>query len=202
MSTQEPLPSQAPRQASPHEIIGVGIAFAVAGLYFMLGAAGALPMPETNGPTAIIFCAGLAFVFAGLTCVVRARESALDRLHIESETADPAPRWTGLSTRMLAIGTAGAIAIIGSWVAMGSGPRAFSLSAPFIEMQTAGEAVGRSVFALGAVIAWIYAIALTIGTVRKLFGSSPSPSIVPSEPTEQRPRAAAPRQRERVTTPE
>ena len=211
MSTQEQLPReplpnqlsrQAPRQASPHEVIGVGIAFGVAGLYFMLGAAGYLPMPETNGPTAIIFCAGLAFVFAGLTCVVRARSSALDRLHIESEMADTAPRWTGVSTRMLAIGAAGALAIIGSWVAIGSGPRAFSLSAPLAEMQTAGEAVGRSVFALGAVIAWISAIALSIGTARKFFGSSPSPSIVPPEPTDQRPRSAMPRERERLTTPE
>jgi hypothetical protein len=202
MSTEEPLPSQAPHQASPHEIIGVGIAFGVAGLYFMLGAAGTLPMPDTNGPTAIIFCAGLAFVFAGFTCVVRARTSALNTLHIESEIADAAPRWMGLSTRMLAIGTAGALATIGSWVAIGLGPRAFSLSAPFVEMQTAGETIGRTIFALGAVIAWIYAIALTINTVRKFFGSSPSPSIVPSEPTEQRPRAGVPRERERLTTPE
>ena len=122
MSTQEELPSQAPHQASPHDIIGVGIAFGVAGLYFMLGAAGYLPMPETNGPTAIIFCAGLAFVFAGLTCVVRARTSALNTLHIESEIADSAPRWTGVSTRMLAIGLAGALATIWSWVAIGSVP--------------------------------------------------------------------------------
>jgi len=202
MSTEEQLPSRAPRQASPHEIIGVGIAFSVAGLYFMLGAAGTLPMPETNGPTAIVFCAGLAFVFAGLTCVVRARAAALDTLNIENEIADTAPRWMGLSTRMLAIGLAGALATIGSWVAIGLGPRAFSLSAPFVAMQTAGEAVGRTVFALGAVIAWIYAIALTIDTVRKFFGSSPSPSIVPSEPTDQRPRAGVPRERERLTTPE
>lgn len=201
MSTEQ-LPSQAPRQASPHEVIGVGIAFAVAGLYFMLGAAGYLPMPETNGPTAIIFCAGLAFVFAGLTCVVRARAAALDTLNIENEIADTAPRWMGLSTRMLAIGTAGALATIGSWVAIGLGPRAFSLPAPFVAMQTAGEAIGRAVFALGAVIAWIYAIALTIDTVRKFFGSSPSPSIVPPEPTDQRPRAGVPRERERLTTPE
>jgi hypothetical protein len=36
-------------------------------------------------------------------------------------------------------------------------------------MQTAGEAIGRTIFGLGAVIAWIYVIALTVGTVRKLF---------------------------------
>ena len=70
---------------------------------------------------------------------------------------------------MLAIGTAGALATIGTWIAIGSGPRAFSLSAPFVEMQTTGEAIGRTVFGLGAVIVWIYVIALTVGTVRKLF---------------------------------
>jgi len=40
MSTQEQLPSR----ASSHDVIGVGVAFTLAGLYFMLGAAGYLPV--------------------------------------------------------------------------------------------------------------------------------------------------------------
>ena len=166
MSAQEQSPDRVSRQASPHDVIGVGVAFSAAGLYFMLGAAGYLPMPETNSPSAIVFCAGLAFLFAGLTCLVRARAGMLN---MASEVADGAPRWTTLSYRVLAIGTAGALSTIGSFVAVGSGPRAFSLSAPFIEMQTGGETIGSFVFALGAVIAWIYVIALTVDTVRKLF---------------------------------
>jgi len=70
---------------------------------------------------------------------------------------------------VLAIGTAGALPTIGSWIAIDSGPRAFSRSAPLVEMQTTGEMIGRTVFGLGAVIVWIYVIALTVGTVRKLF---------------------------------
>ena len=70
MSTHESAgnqpPTRAPRQASPHDIIGVGVAFSAAGLYFMLGAAGYAPMPE--GPAFIGFSTGLAFLFAGLTC--------------------------------------------------------------------------------------------------------------------------------------
>ncbi len=58
---------------------------------------------------------------------------------MQNEVADTAPRWTRLSYRVLAIGTAGALATIGTWIAIGSGPRAFTLSAPFVEMQTAGE---------------------------------------------------------------
>ena len=98
--------------------------------------------------------------------MVRARAGMTD---MQSEIPDGAPGWTKVSYRILAIGTAGALATIGSWVAIGSGPHAFSLSAPLVEMQTTGEMIGRTVFGLGAVIVWIYMIALTVGTVRKLF---------------------------------
>src|SRR5258708_15154973 len=135
MSTQE-QPGRPVRQASPHDVIGVGIAFAVAGLYVMLGAAGFVPMPESNSPAFIGFCAGAAFLFAGLTCMVRARAGMLN---METEVPDSAPRWTQVSYRVLAIGAAGALATIGTYVAIGSGPRAFILSAPVIEMQTTGE---------------------------------------------------------------
>ena len=167
MSTQDQS-GQAPRRASPHDVIGLGVAFSAAGLYFMLGAAGYAPMPEGNSPAFIAFCAGAAFLFAGLTCMVRARGMT----DAQSEVPDNAPGWTKVSYRVLGIGTTGALATIGTWIAIGSGPRAFSLSAPLVEMQTAGEMIGRTVFALGAVIAWIYVIALTVGTVRKLFDRS------------------------------
>jgi hypothetical protein len=166
MSTQDRLPSEAARQASPHDVIGVGLAFAAGGLYFIIGAAGYLPMPEINGPNFLGYCVGAAFLFAGLTCIVRARAGMTDQ---ESDVPDNAPVWLKLSYRAFGIGVAGALAIIGTWIAIGSGPRAFSLSAPLVEMRTTGEIVGRVVFGLGAVIVWIYAIALTVATVRKLF---------------------------------
>jgi hypothetical protein len=166
MSTQDRLPSEAARQASPHEVVGLGLAFAAGGLYFIVGTIGYLPMPEIHGPNFLGYCVGAAFLFVGLTCVVRARAGMADH---ESDVPDRAPVWLRLSYRALAIGAVGALAIIGTWIAIGSGPRAFSLSAPFVEMQTTGEIVGRVVFGLGAVITWIYAIALTVVTVRKLF---------------------------------
>src|SRR3954463_10691883 len=124
MSAQSP--------ASPTEVVGLGIAFSAAGLYFMLGALGYLPLPEANGPSFIVFAAGLAFLFAGLTCVVRARAGMTDS---QSEVADSAPAWTKVSYRVLGIGVAGALAMIGTWIAIGSGPRAFSVSGPLVEMQ-------------------------------------------------------------------
>jgi hypothetical protein len=166
MSTQDRLPSEASRQASPHEVVGLGLAFTTGGLYFVAGTAGYLPMPEMHGPNFLGYCVGAAFLFAGLTCMVRARAGMADQ---ESDVPDGAPAWIKLSYRMLAIGVTGALAIIGTWIAIGSGPRAFNLSASFVEMRTTGEIVGRVVFGLGAVITWIYAIALTVITVRKLF---------------------------------
>jgi hypothetical protein len=153
-------------RASPHDVIGMGVAFCAAGIYFMLGAAGYLPIPETNSPSFIIACAGAAFLFAGLTCMVRARAGMTAE---QADMPDSAPRTLQLSYRMLAIGVAGALATIGTWIAIGSGPRAFGLSVPFADMHTAGETIGRTIFALGAVIVWIYLIGLTVGIVRKFF---------------------------------
>src|SRR4029079_18248873 len=117
MRSQEP--------ASAADVLGVGIAFAAGGGYFILVEMGVLPQPSESvaqAPTAIIVAIGLAFLFAGLTCVVRARSGATA---LDGDLPDNAPRWTRLSYRALAIGTAGALAIIGAWVAIGSGPRAF-----------------------------------------------------------------------------
>jgi hypothetical protein len=165
MSTQ---PHSKPAEAGPADLAGVGIAFAAAGLYFVLVGADVLPMPgDAKAPGTIVVCAGLAFLFAGLSCFVRARAGMTDQ---QSDVPAGAPLWLKLCYRALGIGAAGALATIGTWIAIGSGPRAFSFSGPFLEMQTTGEIVGRTVFGLGAVIVWIYVIALTVGTVRKLFG--------------------------------
>lgn len=154
--------------SSPADVIGVGIAFALGGVYFILIALDLLPPPgETNSPPVIVACAGAAFLFAGLTCFVRAKAGLTDQ---QDDVPAGAPLWIMLSYRTLSIGAAGALAIIGTWIAMGSGPRAFIM--PLGEMATTGELIGRMVFGLGAVIVWIVVIALALGTVRKLFDRS------------------------------
>ena len=150
--------------------IGLGLALVATGGYFVLVGFGVLPPPggedAAKAPLAIVVCAGLAFLFAGLTLGIRAIAGARDQ---DSELPADAPRWTHLVYRVLGIAIAGSLASIGTWIAIGSGPRAFTVSGPFLEMRTTGEAIGRTVFGLGAVIVWIYVIALTVGTVRKLF---------------------------------
>jgi divalent metal cation (Fe/Co/Zn/Cd) transporter len=163
-------------QASPAEVVGVGLVFAGAGVYFILSGVGLLPMPgPTTSPPFVIVFAGAAFLFAGFVAVIRARVGAGGQ---ESELPSDAPRWAQVSYRAGAIACAGSLAVIGTWIAIGSGPRAFTISESLVEMQTTGQAIGRTVFALGAVIVWIYVIALTISTVRKFFrrDTSASPS--------------------------
>lgn len=156
------LPS---RQASPHEVAGLGLALSIAGLYFMFGSYGLLPMPEAHSPPFIGFAAGAAFLFAGLVCFIRARSGMTGS---ETELPEGAPAWIKLSYPMLAIGIFGAFATIGTWIAIGSGPHAFTMSSPLGTVQAANETLGRVVFGLGAVIVWICVIALTVNTVRKL----------------------------------
>lgn len=147
--------------------VAIGLVFAATGLYFILVSLDVLPGPgPAHGPAAIVFAAGAAFLCAGLVAIVRAAAGAREP---GGELPPDAPRWGDVLSRILVIAMAGSMAAIGTWIAIGSGPRAFSLSAPFVEMRTAGEAVGRTMFGLGAVIVWIYVIALTVGTVRKLF---------------------------------
>jgi hypothetical protein len=162
MSTQD--------RRSAADGVGLGVAFGATGIYFILAALGVLPAPggedAANAPAAIIVCAGLAFLLAGLVMAIRAAAGARGG---ESEQPADTPRWTHLAYRVLAIAAAGSLAAIGTWIAIGSGPRAFIAAGPFFEMRTTGDAIGRTVFGLGAVIVWITVIAFTVGTVRKLF---------------------------------
>ena len=108
-----------PDKASSADLVGLGIACAAGGVYFMLVGLGVLPEPgdtTAHAPAAIIVAAGLAFVFAGLTCVVRAKAGMSDR---QDDVPDSAPLWTRLAYRALGIGVAGALAIIGTWIAIG-----------------------------------------------------------------------------------
>ncbi|WP_068030158.1 hypothetical protein [Rhodoplanes sp. Z2-YC6860] len=164
MSVQDQPAILSHREASPHEVAGLGLALSLAGLYFMLGSIGVLPMPDVDGPSFLIFAAGIAFLFAGLLCFIRARTGMTDN---QTTRPEASPGWIKLSYQTFGIGVLGAFATIGTWVAIGSGPHAFAVSSP-LAMQTTGDLVGRTVFGLGAVIIWIGVIALTVSTVRKL----------------------------------
>ena len=115
MSVQDQPGNLSAREASPHEVAGLGIALSLAGFYFMLGSIGVLPMPDAEGPAFLVFAAGAAFLFAGLFCLGCARTEMNDNLTTLPEAS---PVWIKLSYQMLAIGIFGAFATIGTWIAI------------------------------------------------------------------------------------
>jgi hypothetical protein len=113
-----------------------------------------------------VFCAGLAFLLAGIAVVTRAfaGDAAL-----EGELPPTAPRWIRLTQYLVALATMGCLAAIGTWIAFGPGARAFSASGPFFGGGI-GEAIGRTVFGIGAMVSWLGLIALARSGARQLFG--------------------------------
>jgi hypothetical protein len=159
---------QSSPQAKPADALGFGIAMLAMGLYIILAATGVLPMPDggAGAPSFVLVIAGLAFVFAGCSLMIRARAGANDN---DGDLPAAAPRWTHISYRVIGIAVAASLAMIGTWIAIGSGPRLFDMSVPLAGTAPAGNTLGRTIFGLGAVVVWIYVIALTVGTVRKIF---------------------------------
>ena len=99
---------------------------------------------SVHGPLWIVSAAGIGFMLAGLSMTVGA-------IHGVSETGE-LPKDTGWWMRLfyyvIGLVIAGALASIGSWVAFGPGPRAFSGTGLFLLSPEASAMVGRIVFGL------------------------------------------------------
>lgn len=144
-----------------------GLLAIAAGLPLLLIGLGVLPMPPRSAPGAqwIGAVAGICFMLAGLSIAVGA-------IHGVSETGE-LPKDTGWWMRLfyyvIGLVIAAALASIGSWIAFGPGPRAFSGTGMFLLSPDAGALVGRIVFGFGAVLTWLITIALGVRGARKLF---------------------------------
>jgi hypothetical protein len=139
------------------------------GLYLALAGLQVLPPPgKVNGPDWIAICAGLAFFGAGMAVIVR---GWLGMNNQTRELSYDAPLWLkavyALSWLMAAVATAA----ISTWVAFGSGTRHFGLSGPIVG--PVGEGVGRLIFGIGAVLAWIGVAVMARTAVQKLFIKRP-----------------------------
>ena len=136
------------------------------GLFLLLVGLGVVPMNprSVHAPLWIASAAGIAFMLAGISIAVGA-------IHGVSETGE-LPKHTGWWMRLfyyvIGLVIAGALASIGSWVAFGPGPRAFSGTGLFLLSPEASVMVGRIVFGIGAVLTWLCTIALAVSGARKL----------------------------------
>jgi len=163
MDQPDPPPSR-------RTLIACGALAAVAGGYVILISLGVVPPPGEKNPHAphwLVFCAGLAFVLAGVALGVRA--CAGDTPPAGGELPPDTPRWLHVLQYLLVMAIIACFAAIGSFIAFAPGPRSFGISLPFLEMR-GGAAIGRIAFGIGAVILWLCLIGIAVSGARKLIG--------------------------------
>jgi hypothetical protein len=73
---------------------------------------------------------------------------------------------TALAGLVVAVG----LALVGTWIAFAGGPRQFSFSMGFIS-GSAAEIIGRGAFGFGAIITWLFVIAMARKNFKELFGN-------------------------------
>ena len=140
---------------------------ALAGLLLLLIGLGVIPTNPraANGPLWIVSVAGIAFMLAGLSIAV----GAMNGVSESGDLPADAGWWMRLFYYVTGLAIAVSLASIGSWIAFGPGPRAFSGSGLFLLSPEAGDLVGRILFGLGAVLTWLFTVAIAVGGARKLF---------------------------------
>lgn len=145
----------------------VGLIAAAVGLTFTLMAVGVLPIPggraSVKGPIWLLFCGGLVFLLAGLAVVIQFFGGAGSG----GELPAVAPLWLRIAHYVAGLVVIGSLAAVGTWIAFGSGERAFAVSTSFFTGRSS-EWVGRAVFGFGAALAWFALIAFAMSGARRL----------------------------------
>jgi hypothetical protein len=145
--------------------LGIALVAVGFGFYIALVGLGVLRPPSgAHAPGPVIVAAGLAFLFAGCCLVVQWAGGASMRT---GELPKAAPHWMGTIQKLLGLLAAASLATIGSWVAFWPGIRRFSTNVPLVDAMGWGETIGRAAFGFGAIIVWIYVIALVVRSVRE-----------------------------------
>lgn len=143
----------------------------LAGLPILLVGFGILqPDPKSiHAPLWVVACAGFAFMAAGASV-------ALGALSKQPDADGSLPLHAPLPLRVLqyvlGLSVVTGLALLGSWVAFGPGVRGFKSSWSAFGLSGSGagdELIGRILFGIGAVLCWLFLIAVARQGWRKLF---------------------------------
>ncbi len=161
--------AKAKRRFADWSLLGFGAVLSGGGLYFALVGFSLLPAPsKINGPNWLAVAVGLVFFAAGASVLVRGLLGVPDNqpdLPADAPAAFKLIQWLAMFVIIASL------ASIGSWIAFGPGPRAFSTSLPI--WGSFAAAVGRTVFGIGAVITWLMAALVAYAGIMKMFGKKP-----------------------------
>ncbi len=150
-------------------MLWIGAAAVGIGLYFVLVGIGVLPVPggprNLHAPLWIVTCAGLPFVLGGFALTLQ----GIGKTNERGELPEGSPIWLRATLYLIGVAIFASFAIIGTWVALGSGPREFSGSLGGFDGPV-GSTIGRTVFGVGAAITWACTIAVAVSGARRLFG--------------------------------
>ncbi len=156
-------PSNAPSKG--RTTLAIGAVCCAFGFYMVMVGVGVLPPPSRiNGPIWLAAAAGLAFLSAGVSVIVRGLLCVDTH---ERELPHDAPAWMQTIYWLSSLAALVALASIGTWVAFGGGDRNISVSGPFTG--PAGEDVGRMIFTVATIMTWLMVIALARHGAKKIF---------------------------------
>ena len=148
---------QKPDEASPGAKVALGLVTAGGGLYFMLVGLGVLPPPSgPNAPGWVVIACGLIFLLGGLAVVGQAAAKAGPSGDLPAD----APLWAKLLQHAAVLVIVGCFAAIGTWISMFGQADKFS----------GWVGLSRFAFGLGALVMWLFFVALVRRMVRLVFG--------------------------------
>ena len=154
-------------QLSAGGAIVIGVVLGAMGTVVMLLALGTFGGNQlTEGtPPWVGVAAGAMFVLGGLAVIVG--YGVAGGVAPDGDLPPGTPASVRLVQSALGLGITATLASIASWVAFGSGARHFSGSGPFIS-GAVNEALGRTVFGVGAVLTWIFMAVMIVVWINRL----------------------------------
>jgi hypothetical protein len=143
---------------SPRAAVALGLIFIAVGLCIVLLAVGVVPGAEASlqAPRWVLACGGLMFALGGGAVIVG--YAVAGGAGPDGDLPAGTPRWVRLTQYLLGLGIISSLAAIATWIAFGPGPRAFSVTLPFVGQGPGNETVGRAVFGFGAVLMWVFLV--------------------------------------------
>jgi hypothetical protein len=156
-------------QLSPRMAILVGLLFIVMGLAATPLAAKLVAPgwhPTTDAPPLLVeYSIGLIFALAGFAIIFG---YAVGRADANGNLPADAPLWLYVTQQLLVLGIVGTMGVLFSWISIGSGPRAFTMSTPIGTSPVANTLIGRIAFGIGAILFWIFFVAVAVIAARRL----------------------------------
>lgn len=148
--------------------MAVGLAVSAMGALIVLLAVGVIPGGDASleAPRWVVAAAGLSFVLAGAAIIVG--YAVAGGAAPDGDLPPGTPRWVRVTQSLLGLGIIVALAAVGTWVAFGPGPRAFSVTLPFVGRGPGDETVGRGAFGIGAVLMWIFLVVFVVVSVQRI----------------------------------